>query len=149
LAAVRITFRQSKESAFEELIKLEDLDWRTDAFLNSIDLTENQRDEIYCNYGIEEYAELFIVATNPKYRNNGLSMELYIRSISFLRAEGFKLIKCILTNPTTRRAGTRLGFETYYKLDYKLLTDRNGELLFPRDKVTEYHFATIALKHLT
>ncbi len=123
--------------------------WKTDVFLNSIDITEEQKLSIFQQFGISQYAELFITATSPKYRNQGLSMELYTRSLTFLKAKGFKLVKCIFTNPSTRKSGVKLGFNEFYKIDYRSLKDKNGSYVFTKDKLlNQEHFAVISLKLL-
>lgn len=117
-------------------------------FLNGIDLTKDQKTHIFKKFGISEYAELLIVATSPKFRKQGLSMELYNRSLNFLTAEGFKLAKCVFTSPTTRRQALSLGFDEYLKIDYRCLKHRNGSRVFADNDLRDEHLAVIGLKLL-
>lgn len=92
----------------------------------------NKIGKIYERYGIDEYAEFFLVSTTPKYRNQGASKELYRRSLDFLRAEGFKVAKVFLSSPWTVAGTKSLGFEELGSLSYETVRwSESGELIFP------------------
>jgi len=75
-------------------------------------------------------------------------MEMYLRSLSFLKAEGYGLIKCIFTSPTSRRAAFKLGFEPCGRVDYKDVVGKDGKFVFPQEKLTDEHYALAMIKTL-
>jgi len=96
-------------------------------FLSSI---ENKFD-IYEKYGIGQYGEVFIASVSRNYRGQGLATELYRRSFSIFRKNGDKFIKCLVTNPGTRKVVASLKFEELGSWKFSEATDEDGNLLIP------------------
>lgn len=144
VAGVRVTF-DSKYLNFE---KLEIHERRSDILLNAIDLTGAQKDEILTRWNVESYAEFFVASTHPDYRNRGLAMEMYQRSLKFLKAQGFQLVECIFTSSSTRRTASKLGFEEIARIYYKDVVDENGEPIFRKDEIKPDHYAASMVKSL-
>jgi len=112
----------------------------------STDIPKDVRNAMYSKWNVTDYAEMFIASTNPTYRNQGLSTELFSRAVQFLHAEGFDFIECIFTSATTRRMATKLGFQHYHKILYKDLRDEAGQNIFRTEKITEDDYASAMVK---
>lgn len=105
-----------------------------------------EKAQIYERFGIETYAEFLIASCSPKYRKQGITTELYKRSIAFLDAEGFKLVESIFTSQWARKVVEDLGFKELSRVYYKDLRDDNGQIIFDSDKLNSEHFGALMVK---
>ncbi|CAL8091605.1 unnamed protein product [Orchesella dallaii] len=115
-----------------------------------IDIGEivHDMEDIYEKYQLSESADLLLSSCAPKYRNQGISKELYKRAINFLTAEGFKMVKSVFTSPYSRAGIKNLGFEEVNRLYYKDLKDENGNPVFDTSKLDSESYAALMVKLL-
>lgn len=104
--------------------------------------------DISGRFGVDEYADFFVASCAPKYRNQGLSSELYRLSLILIKAVGLKVVKSTFTSPYTRAAVKKLGFQELSRVTYKGLKDSQGNLIFDQSKLTDEHFAALMVKVL-
>lgn len=101
-------------------------------------------------YGVEKMADLFLSSVAPKYRNQGLSKEMYKRTLKFLAAEGIPLVKSVFTSPISRQAAFPLQFEEVCRLYYKDVKDNRGRLAFPSTELDdEVHYAALMARRIS
>jgi len=144
VAAVRVTFRHKKDTSFEGL-KVES---HTLKVLFDVVNICGERCDLFKQYDVEEYGNFFVASCAPKYRKQGITSEMYRRSLAFLKAEGFQMAKSCFTSPFTRAAATNLGFEEAARLDYKEMVDGEGKPVFNHDELNEEHYACNMCKAL-
>lgn len=115
--------------------------------LRLVEITENMAG-LFETYRLDEYAEFFVASCAPHHRQRGITTEMYVRNLRFLKAEGFKLAKSLFTSPYTRAAVAKLGFKEVCRLDYRDLCDENGKAAFEAGQLTDGQFAAIMVKEL-
>ncbi len=103
---------------------------------------------IFETYKLDEYAEFFVASCATNHRRQGLTSEMYVRNLKFLKAEGFKLAKSLFTSPYTRAAVKKLGFKEVCRIDYRDLYDQHGRLAFDPKDLNEQSFAAVMIKLL-
>jgi GNAT superfamily N-acetyltransferase len=96
-------------------------------------------------YGVAFYAEFFMSSVDPKWRGQGLATEMYERSVSLLRAQGFPLVKSSFTSPITRKIATKMGFKELARLYLLDETDEFGLPAFPNASPAQF-VANMALQ---
>lgn len=144
VAAVRVTFRHAKATNFDG-VKMNSKPMKE--LYKIVDLCHAGCD-LFDYYNLEEYGDFFVASCAPKYRQLGITTEMYRRSLEFLAAEGFKMAKSVFTSPYTRAAATNLGFEEVFKLDYKDIMDEEGNPVFDANTLTDEHYASMMCKRL-
>lgn len=144
MVAVRITYRHNKYTNFNDIPFNSH---QSKVILKLVDITDSMAG-LFERYGVNEYAEFFVASCAPHHRRQGITSEMYVRNLKFLKAEGFKLAKSLFTSPFTRAAVVKLGFEEVCRIDYRDLYDENGELAFDPNNLTSEHFAAVMVKRI-
>lgn len=86
--------------------------------------------DVYGTFGVDRYAELFILTTHSRKRHPGLGTEMTRRTLEMLAAEGFGLCVTEATSLFSQKIFTRLGFSDVSEIrydDYK----PDGSVVFP------------------
>lgn len=93
----------------------------------------HEEGDLFERYQVSHMADLLLSSCAPQYRKQGLSKELYRRTLNFLKAEGVPIAKSVFTSPFSRAAVKPLGFEQVCRLYYKDVKDENGNLAFTKE----------------
>ena len=86
---------------------------------------------MYEKYGIDRYADSCLVSVDREFRQRGLAMELYNRSLTLLRANGFTHLKIVFTSAFSRRNAEKLGFVELARKRFVDFVDENGQQVLP------------------
>jgi len=143
IAGVRVTFHHTKDTSF-------DVKFDSDSGKNLIKLVGDVEEmaDIQNNLGEDNWAELFLTSTSPKFRQLGLAGEFYTRSIAFLKKIGFTNVIVIVSSPYTRMATSKLGFQELSCLNYKDVIGYDGKPMFFKGQLNEEHFACCKFKRI-
>jgi len=90
------------------------------------------------------YAAVFISSVTTKCRGKGLATEIYRRTIPFLKAKGFTVLRSAFSSAATRAIGAKLGFVELGRLYFKDHQDENGEQIFPGTRDVEDYTTDVA-----
>lgn len=139
-----MTFRQNKDTSFAGL----SMNSRALKVLYQLVVMCNEKCDLLEHYKVDEYANFFVASCAPKYRNMGITSEMYRRSIKFLQSEGFKMAKSCFTSIYTRKAATNLGFEEVCRVYYRDMMDDEGNPIFDEAGLTEENYGANMCKLL-
>jgi hypothetical protein len=73
LAAVRVTYKCSRQTSFENIPVSS---YSGQVLLRLVDILKKMSN-IFEAYGVEEFAELFLASTSPNFRHLGITTEIY------------------------------------------------------------------------
>jgi ribosomal protein S18 acetylase RimI-like enzyme len=93
---------------------------------------------LFEQYGISEYPEMFGLTVDPKYRMRGIAGELYQRGLNYFQKKGFPIVKCSFTSPYTRRAGIKRGYKEFARRNFHDCKDDQGKVLNPDSNPEEF-----------
>ncbi|ODM97588.1 Dopamine N-acetyltransferase, partial [Orchesella cincta] len=144
VAAVRVTYRHHKDTNFDDI----PMNSRSMKYMCKVDDMCLDRSDLFEKYNLEECADFFAASCAPNHRNRGIISEMYKRSVAFLKAEGFKLAKGILTSPYTRTAARNLGFVEASRVEFSEVKEEDGTPVFDPKDLNEEHYATMMVKLL-
>lgn len=108
----------------------------------------NEGCDLFDYYKIDEYADFFVASCAPKHRRQGITSEMYRRSLKFLAAEGFKMAKSAFTSPWTRLAAQNLGFEEVCTIKYTDIKDEDGNPVYKNYQLHDEHYVSNLCKVL-
>lgn len=74
--------------------------------------------------------ELFIVAVDPDYRQQGMAKKLGIVSLDYARENGYRGVKISCTSKYSADMAASLGFQLVYAIPYSEYTDSEGKQIF-------------------
>lgn len=86
---------------------------------------------LFEQFGVNEYPDMFGLCTVAKYRQLGLATEMYRRGLNFMKKRGYKVVKCSFISPFTRRAGYKHGYEECAKRKFSECKNQEGNVLNP------------------
>ncbi|XP_021968251.1 uncharacterized protein LOC110863290 isoform X2 [Folsomia candida] len=66
--------------------------------------------DMYNRYGVDTYADIFILSVSQDFTGHGLGTELLRRAISWISEMGYQVVQAAFTNPASRRIGEKFGF---------------------------------------
>ena len=121
---------------------------RTEALMYKMCVEAEKIANTYERFGITKYGSFLVASCAPKYRNQGLTKELYRRSLVLFKAEGLPLARSVFTSPYTRAAVRSLGFEELSRVYFKDLKDDDGNPVFDPSQLNDEHFAAVMVKLL-
>ncbi|ODM88350.1 Dopamine N-acetyltransferase [Orchesella cincta] len=87
--------------------------------------------DIFETFNITEYADMFGLTVDEKYRRRGLATEMYRRGLNYLQRRGIKIVKCSFISPFTRRAGHKHGYKEHQRRYFHDCKNKEGEILNP------------------
>lgn len=114
----------------------------------------DQQAQIFETYPtINSYGFFFVASTTPKYRNQGLTKELYKRTLNYFKTNGLELAKVFTSSPFTKAATKSLNFEIVGRVDFKNLIDKEtNEKVFveeeEEEELTEEHYCLVKVLKL-
>lgn len=125
IATVRMTTIHRRGSHFSNIIL------QSPQLSNTFRVVMDDEAQFFTRFGVDEVANFVTASTSRKYRGHGLASEMYRRSITFLRARGYKYVKSVITSPYTRKALVNLRFQEGAKIYFKDFKGETGQPMFP------------------
>ncbi|ODM87947.1 Dopamine N-acetyltransferase [Orchesella cincta] len=119
----------------------------------NIDIIDLCRDickgwDLFEDFNITEYADMFGLVVDEKYRRRGLATEMYRRGLNYLQRRGIKIVKCSFTSPFTRRAGHKHGYTEKQRRFFHDCKNKEGEILNPNsDPANFFDFGYFDLRN--
>jgi len=91
----------------------------------------NKDVNLFEQYSIPEYPEMFGLTVDEKYRQRGIAGEMYRRGLNYFQKKGYQIVKCSFISQYTRKAGHKNGYKEYVRRYFHDCKDDDGNILNP------------------
>jgi len=88
-------------------------------------------DAFKTQFGSDYEAYIIMTSVSPDCRGQGLALEMYTRTLAFLKEQNFPAVRCLFSSPGAQAIGTKLEFTELGRMELKEHVDEKGETVFP------------------